>query len=72
MSEQINTSTLIFGSIILGQYNGIWYKVRCTVRNRAGVQVEWLEGPIMGKENYHSNYTIKDTNQFRIWTQENQ
>jgi len=69
MTTQVSITSLVFGSIIEGQYNGLWYKVRYTRKNRAGVSIEWLEGPMAGKEDYRSNYTITNTNYFRKWNQ---
>ena len=69
MVTQVILASLIFGSIIEGQYSGTWYKVRILRKTKTGASIEWLEGEFAGREDYKSVSNINDTNQFRKWKQ---
>ncbi len=65
--EQIHIPALTFGSIIEGVYNYTWYKVRILRKNRAGIEIEWMAGPLIGRTDFKSNDALTDTNQFIRW-----
>jgi len=62
---QVSITSLVFGSIILGQHRGQWYPVRCLKKNRAGISIEWMEGPLEGHTYFKSNESLFNTTNFK-------